>query len=154
MKEAITNSGRQNKEVARSIGLSPQGLSNYLNDPNREVPQIVVHDLVWELDDPEFKRIASKWWFDLEIEESGKAVIPTVALIKDEADDEQADRELLDPKVRRILRRDPDTWTSAEYQQMKLYRKEYLEEVSAEYRTLGAIDTALKRASTALQEVS
>ena len=154
MKKAIADSGRQNKEIARAIGLSPQGLSNYLNDQNREVPQIVVHDLAWELDDSDFKRVASKWWFDLELEASALSVIPTVALIKDEADDEQADRESLDPKVRRILRREPDTWESSDYQQMKLYRKEYLEEVSAEYRTLGAIDSALKRAYVALQEVN
>lgn len=145
MKKAIADSGRQNKEVAISMGVSPQSLSNYLNDPKRDVPESFVRKLALELDDLDFKYVASDWWVDLRLAESGVAVIPIPIAVKEDVDDEQDDREQLDRQAKRIFKCTPESWGREEAEFIVKYRKELNEEVSAEHRFLDAIDDALKQ---------
>lgn len=154
IRKAIADSGRQNKEIAASIGISPQSLSNYANDPKREVPLNILRSLVIELDDLNFKYVASDWTFELGLAESGAAVIPIPIALKEDVDDEQDDREQLDRQAKRVFKKTPESWSAEDYQLIIRYRKEFNEEISAEHRMLDAVDDSLKRAHAVLKEVN
>ncbi|QFQ90981.1 helix-turn-helix domain-containing protein [Lacticaseibacillus manihotivorans] len=154
MKQAIARSGRQNKELAKTIGLSPQGLSNYLNDPNRDVPVDLVGRLARELGDLQFKYEVGDWWLDLGLAITGTTVIPIPIALKEDMDDEQDDREQLDRQAKRILRKLPEAWSKEDFDFIVKYRKEFNEEISSEHLMLDALDDWIKRAEIALQEVN
>lgn len=147
IRHAIESSGRQYKEVASSAEITPQNLSNLLNEKsNREVPLAVLRRLVIELDDLDLKWTASDWTYQIGLAQVGTTVIPIPIAVKEDVDDEQDDREQLDKAARRIFKRQPATWSAEEVRFINRYRKELNEEVSAEHRFLDSIDDALKQA--------
>lgn len=147
MSKAIQRSGRQKKDIAAAIGITPQNLSNLINDPKRDVPLQTLRRLAFELDDTDFKFEAADWMFGLGFAKSGVKVIPIPIAVKEDVDDEQDDREQLDREAKRIFKQEPGTWGMAEVKFIHRYRKELNEEVSAEHRFLDAIDDALKKVS-------
>lgn len=145
IREAISDSGRQYKDVAMSIGITPQNLSNVLADSKREVPDAMLKAIAIELDDRDFKLVAAAYTYEIDFVLSGWKSIPIPIAIKADVDEEQDEREQLDRQARSILKKDPSWWSDEELKFIGRYRRELNEEVSIEQKYLDAIDNSIKK---------
>lgn len=144
MAAAIGRSGRQHKDIAAVLGITPQNLSNVLNDRKREVPTKWLEALARDLDDIDFKMIVADEILDFGLYSPSRSVNYPLAK-KTMMDKEQADREKLDTEIAMILCKPIDEISADDRSLIGNFLKELKEEISSEISYKGALEKYLKQ---------